>query len=224
MAVFQKNKTLEWQSQVHSPSRPTLRVLSIVILNAAYILSLQMAWHSSLLKRLSHSRFIESCILRGLSINVSADISVNCRSTYRSLCRSRVGRYNGRVVFACRSRSTDSRSWYHRYCVGNVSGNRRLSIGKVSVDNQHRLESVESLLLFGKMTQHSSSILGHEAAGQNWFRFILFRPLKLQSWNDLFLCRRLSFDVLFSLCLATGTYSTTSAMGSFCAVKRLLIG
>lgn len=46
--------------------------------SAAYISPVQMARHCSLLKRLSHSRFIGSCVLRGLSIDVSADIAVNC--------------------------------------------------------------------------------------------------------------------------------------------------
>lgn len=41
-----------------------------------------------------------SCIFRGVSIDVSTGISIDCRSTYRSLCRSRVDR----VSAECRSR------------------------------------------------------------------------------------------------------------------------
>ena len=70
-------KTLEWQAPVQLPSTPTPRVF-LIVTGAAYISPVQMARHCSLLKRLSHSRFIGSCVLRGLSIDVSADIAVNC--------------------------------------------------------------------------------------------------------------------------------------------------
>lgn len=137
MAVFQNKKTLEWQSQVHLPSRPTPRVLSIVIMNAAYILSLQMARHSSLLKRLFHSRFIGSCISYG-----------GCRSLYRPISRLTVDRHIGRYVGResvditaewClpvgRDRSTD-RSTVGRDIIVSVSAMYWGIVGRVSVRYQ----------------------------------------------------------------------------------------
>jgi len=67
-----------------------------------------------------------------LLIDVSTDISIDCRSTYRSLCRSRVDRLSAE----CRSRvgrvSVESLSSLDRY----VGDTRPLqSIGRYSVDS-----------------------------------------------------------------------------------------
>lgn len=89
-----------------------------------------------------------------------------CRDSveYRPICRSWVGRYICRVVFPVGRDSIGSVSTMYRWIVGRVSVRYRWYIG------------------IEKMTQHSSSLLGYEAAGQNWFS--LFWPLNLQSWND----------------------------------------
>ena len=73
-----------------------------------------------------------SCIFWGVSIDVSTDISIDCRSTYRSPCRSRVDR----VSAECRSRvgrvSVESLSSLDRF----VGDTRPLqSIGRYSVDS-----------------------------------------------------------------------------------------
>lgn len=105
-------------------------------MNAAYILSLQMARHSSLLKRLSHSRFIGSCILRGLSITVSADISLTVDR--------HIGRYVGResvditaewCLPVGRDRSTD-RTTVGLDIIVSVSAMYRGIVGRVSVRYQ----------------------------------------------------------------------------------------
>ena len=68
-----------------------------------------------------------------VSIDVSTDISIDCRSTYRSLCRSRVDRLSAE----CRSRvgrvSVESLSSLYRY----VGDTRPLeSIGRLFVDSR----------------------------------------------------------------------------------------
>ena len=75
---------------------------------------------------------MRSFIFRGVSIGVSTDISIDSRSTYRSLCRSRVDR----VSAECRSRvgrvSVESLSSLHLH----VGDTRPLhSIGRYSVDS-----------------------------------------------------------------------------------------
>ena len=118
-------KTLEWQAQVQLPSRPTPRIFLIVIVLHTFFSPLQMSRHCSLLKRLSHSRFIWWAV----------DVSVDCRSTYRPLCRSRVdrvssecrsrvGRYIGRVDL-----STDQPA-VGRDSIGSVSAMYRWIVGR----------------------------------------------------------------------------------------------
>ena len=157
---------------------------------------------------------VDWCIGRYLGrllIDKTAAMSVEIRSSIVrvSIVSRSIYRPSG---VSCRS--TD-RPTVGRDSIGSVSAMYRWIVDRVLVRYRWCI-GIE------KMTQHSSSILGYEAAGQNWF--ILFWPLDSQSWNDSYLRLRLSFDILSSLCLVTGTYSTTSAVGSCCAVKRLWIG
>ena len=146
--------------------------------SAAYISPLQMARHCSLLKRLSHSRFIGSCVLGGvflgrLLIDISAAMSVEIRSSIVRLSIMSRSIYRPSGV-SCRS--TD-RPTVSRDSISSVSAMYRWMVDRVLVRYRWCI-SIE------KMSQHSSFLFRYEAAGQNWFRFILFWPVELQSWND----------------------------------------
>ena len=97
----------------------------------------------------------------GLLIDVSANILVDSRSIYQPLCwpilgresveyRLSIDRYLGRVVFCCRSRigrqidqqSVEIASVVCRQYIGELSVEYQRGISGVSVNNQHRLESV----------------------------------------------------------------------------------
>ena len=97
----------------------------------------------------------------GLSIDVSANILVDCRSIYRPLCwpilgqesveyRLNIDRHLGRVVFCCRShigwqidqQSVEIASVVCQQYIGELSVEYWWGISGVSVNNQHHLESV----------------------------------------------------------------------------------
>ena len=106
--------------------RPTISVKHVFNLFVSRHSFLHHTWQVRLVRS-----GMGSCIFRGVSIDVSTDISIDSRSTYRSLCRSRVDRVSAK----CRSRvgriSLESLSSIHRY-VGNTW---LQSIGQYSVDN-----------------------------------------------------------------------------------------
>ena len=170
-------KTLEWQAPVQLPSTPTLGVFLIVIVLHTF--------HPC--KWLDIVVCSKDCLIADLSDHVfyGGCFSVDCWLTYRPPCLSRFGRV-----------SSDCRSWFGRYIgrvvfpVGRQIDRQSVVIASV-VCRQCIGEIVGRVLVryrwcigIEKMSQHSSFLLRYEAAGQNWFRFILFWPLELQSWSD----------------------------------------
>ena len=114
-------KTLEWQAPVQLPSTPTLGVFLIVIVLHTFHpckwLDIVVCSKDCLIADLSDHVFYG-----GVSIDVSADISVDCWLTYRPLSveiRSSIALFVDREsvdisaewCFLSVDRSTDSRSW-----------------------------------------------------------------------------------------------------------------
>ena len=132
--IFGWVKTLEWQGPVQLPSTPTLGVFLIVTVLPTFHpckwLDMLVCSKDCLIADLSDHVFY------GVSIDVSADISVDCWLTKRPLCLSRFGRvtsecrswvvrYIGRVVFPV-GRQIDRQSVVRasivcRQCIGELS-------------------------------------------------------------------------------------------------------
>jgi len=116
----------------------------------------------------------------GLSINVSANILVDCWSIYRPLCRPILGQesveyrlsidwYFGQVVFCCHWRigrqinqqSVEIASVACQQYIGELSVEYQWGISGVSVNNQHRLESVnisaEWCFTIGRLSANKST-------------------------------------------------------------------
>ena len=175
-------KTLEWQAPVQLPSTPTLGVFLIVIVLHTFHpckwLDIVVCSKDCLIADLSDHVFYG-----GVSIDVSADISVDCWLTYRPLCLSRFGRVSPYLSIVSRSiyrpsgvscLSTDQPT-VGRDSIGSVSAMYRWIVDRVLVRYRWCI-GIE------KMSRYSSFLLRYEAAGENWFS--LFWPLEWQSWND----------------------------------------
>ena len=136
--VFRVTVCLSWFSLKQCPDETIIRLIFFDIRNnqgfgkcyhlrpiilhptisLKHVFNLSVPCHS-FLHHTSQVRLVRSgmgsCIFWGVSIDVSTDISIDCRSTYRSLCRSRVDQLSAE----CRSRvgrvSVESLSSLYRY-------------------------------------------------------------------------------------------------------------